>query len=351
MKMPPPPPIRLHDNIVEAPHVVILGAGASVAACPIGDAFGRRLPVMRNLVETIGLEKVLVDAGVDWRPGDNFETAYSGIAADPGLLPARQALEEQIRNYFEGIQIPDGVTIYDELILSLRRKDLIATFNWDPLLLQAYRRNVRVRELPKVAFLHGNVATGACSEHREKGYAGEACTECGKDYPPSPLLYPVTTKRYRDDAFIANEWAMLETHLRRAFMLTIFGYSAPVTDVDAREIMQLAWERNQTRHMSQIELVDIRPQREVYESWKAFITRNHYGVARRVSGTWQYRFPRRSCESLAGAILHLNPWPPKAIPRYRRLDRLQAWCEPLAVEEAAYYEEKGALIPFRKSTT
>jgi len=33
------------------PHVFILGAGASVAACPDGDRNGRRLPVMANFVE------------------------------------------------------------------------------------------------------------------------------------------------------------------------------------------------------------------------------------------------------------------------------------------------------------
>jgi hypothetical protein len=35
------------------------------------------------------------------------------------------------------MEIPDHVTLYDELLLTLRSKDLIATFNWDPLLLQA----------------------------------------------------------------------------------------------------------------------------------------------------------------------------------------------------------------------
>ena len=37
------------------PHVVFLGAGASVAACPQGDKNGRHLPTMENFVDIIGL--------------------------------------------------------------------------------------------------------------------------------------------------------------------------------------------------------------------------------------------------------------------------------------------------------
>jgi hypothetical protein len=38
---------------VKRPRVVILGAGASIAACPSGDANGRRLPVMIDFVEKL----------------------------------------------------------------------------------------------------------------------------------------------------------------------------------------------------------------------------------------------------------------------------------------------------------
>ncbi len=37
------------------PHVVLLGAGASRAAFPTGDVSGKRLPVMDDLVQTIGI--------------------------------------------------------------------------------------------------------------------------------------------------------------------------------------------------------------------------------------------------------------------------------------------------------
>ena len=48
--------------------------------------------------------------------------------------------------------IPDDVTLYDYLVLSLTDKDAIISFNWDPFLVQAYRRNIDVGNLPQLIF-------------------------------------------------------------------------------------------------------------------------------------------------------------------------------------------------------
>jgi hypothetical protein len=342
---PTPPDIRVRQHAIESPHVVILGAGASVAACPRGDRWGRRLPVMANLIDVVGLRPLVSQVAA---PGTdvNFEDVYSTIAADPKLANLRTTLERRIVDYFDAIEIPLEVTLYDELILSLRRRDLIATFNWDPLLIQAYRRNAHLRELPKIVFLHGNVAVGICKDDREEGYLGSPCSRCGSEYQRAPLLYPINDKRYREDPFIANEWTILESTLRKAFMVTIFGYSAPVSDVNARELLQMAWDRNESRELAEIEIVDIRPARAVHKNWATFITRDHYVTARRLSATWMFHFPRRSCDSLGWAILQLDPWSERKLPRFRRLDRLQNWCKPLIAEEIEYYENGGSFVPF-----
>jgi hypothetical protein len=44
----------VRNPAVQRPHVVILGAGASVASCPAGDKNGRRLPTMDNFVNLLG---------------------------------------------------------------------------------------------------------------------------------------------------------------------------------------------------------------------------------------------------------------------------------------------------------
>ena len=46
------------------PHVVILGAGASYAAFPNGDRNGKKLPLMNNFVETLGIEKLIERSGI-----------------------------------------------------------------------------------------------------------------------------------------------------------------------------------------------------------------------------------------------------------------------------------------------
>jgi len=41
------------------PHVVLLGAGASYAAFPDGDKNGRKLPLLKDFVEVIGLQGLI----------------------------------------------------------------------------------------------------------------------------------------------------------------------------------------------------------------------------------------------------------------------------------------------------
>lgn len=60
------------------PHVFIVGAGASRAACPNGDAKGRRLPVMADLIDFVGLRPLLAQHGIESQEGD-FEAVYDGV--------------------------------------------------------------------------------------------------------------------------------------------------------------------------------------------------------------------------------------------------------------------------------
>ncbi len=87
----------------------------------------------------------------------NFESFYSEIFNQPQFSNLVLEMQKRVLEYFETLEIPDKVIIYDYLILSLREKDIIATFDWDPLLLKAYSRNLKAKPLPKLAFLHGNV--------------------------------------------------------------------------------------------------------------------------------------------------------------------------------------------------
>ena len=151
----------------EMPHLVLLGAGASLASFPNGDKNGKKLPLMNSLVEKLDLYNYIPDKFESLIT--DFEKLYSNISNDASLSSVKKTIDKKVYDYFYEMDIPDKPTIYDYLVLSLRKKDLIATFNWDPLLLKTIRRHSKIINLPKVAFLHGNVAVGVCIHCNIKG--------------------------------------------------------------------------------------------------------------------------------------------------------------------------------------
>ncbi len=238
------PAFDLRKNMIHSPHVVILGAGASRAACPNGDANGRLVPLQADLVDCLDLRTTLGEAGIS--DVTDFEKAYDDLASsgrNPSLV---EDVQNRVLEYFEGLDLPEQVTLYDYLVLSLREKDLIATFNWDPFLIQAYIRNRPFARLPRLVFLHGNVLAAACVKDRVKDFFGQKCSRCGEPMSRPRLLYPVRHKNYKSDPFIANEWLELEASLEDSYMLTIFGYAAPSTDVEAVGLMRQGWAANPT---------------------------------------------------------------------------------------------------------
>jgi hypothetical protein len=113
------------------PHVVIIGAGASLASFPDGDKNRRQLPLMNNFVEVLGLSEFIKINGINYK-GGNFEELYDYLYKEDNYNSIRKQLEEIIYKYFSSLEISDEPTLYDHLLLSLRSKDVIATFNWDP---------------------------------------------------------------------------------------------------------------------------------------------------------------------------------------------------------------------------
>ena len=157
-------------------HVVLLGAGASRAAFPNGDRAGRSLPLMDDLVEILDLRSVFERVGPI--KDANFESIYSRLAEDLEYENIRGEIERRVADYFSSLELPDEATIYDKLLLSLRRRDAVFTFNWDPFLFDAYRRNADVVDLPEIFFLHGNVRIGVCLRHTER-WGGKAIAVSG----------------------------------------------------------------------------------------------------------------------------------------------------------------------------
>ncbi len=324
---------EITDTRMERPHVVILGAGASLAATPNGDRNGKQLPLMKNFVETLELAPLLKRHGIPFRKGMNFEALYSRIASKPEYSQAATELESAIYAYFRQLQLPDGPNVYDHLVLSLREKDLIATFNWDPFLYQACYRNRNAAKLPHVVYLHGSVATGYCLDDKTKGFPGSPCSVCKKLFVPSRLLYPVAEKNYSKDGFIGTEWRCLQSYLKGAYLITFFGYGAPKSDTEAVGLMKTAWGAVEKRDLEQTEVIDIRPEDQLSDLWSPFIHSHHYEVHNSFYGSWLARHPRRTCEAAWQQFMEVQFLKNHPFPSGGRLADVQRWIAPMVAAE------------------
>ena len=242
------------------PHVVLLGAGASRASFPDGDAAGKPLPVMNDLVQKLRLQPLVDEAGLQMSSERNFEVIYDRLVSNPEYSPIATKIERHIRDYFSGLSLPDRATIYDRILISLRPTDAVFTFNWDPFLFDAFQRNRNAVPLPEIFFLHGNVRIGACPDHDEWGTKDGRCRECGRTFADVPLLYPIQHKDYSADPYIRRNWGAAKNLFSDAFTVTIFGYGAPASDRDAYDLLKLAWLTGSARSFEHIEIIDTAPQ-------------------------------------------------------------------------------------------
>lgn len=329
-------------NLSEGCHVVILGAGASIASNLFApEAHGLKLPSMNDLPDVVGLHGVLSYFPKECIT-DNFEETYSNIVEKEPNNYCIKVMNDLIYAYFKSLELPDKPTIYDYLVMSLRSKDLIATFNWDPFLYQAWWRNYFHGSKPQLVFLHGNVAIGFDAENNMFGPVGTISRTTGKYYEPTQLLYPVKHKDYHKDIFIRKQWEILQECLDKERCntnnVTVFGYSAPVTDVEAREMMKKAWGNVNNRNMEQFEIIDIRPENEVVNSWKDFVYVDHYDYCRDFFDSSLAQYPRRTDEAYwchynfitpEEAFVEANPVPKD----FNTLHEMWDWYQPLIDRE------------------
>lgn len=281
------------------PYLVVLGAGATMAAIENGDKNGKRSAVMDGFLDKIGMETILNGITLDCK-GNNLEEIYSELHDKPKFRDVVNKIEKGIIDYFSDMELPDNLTIYDYLVISLTKKDCIATFNWDPLLMQAYNRmRIITDDLPEMLFLHGNVAAGLCEKcKRYAPLQNKKCPCCSKPLVMPPLLYPVKQKDYSYDIFICDQWEQFERYCKNAGLLTFFGYSAPKSDADARQRI-LDTYTSQNRALDSIEIIDLKNEDEEFQnSWNDFTepVRGHVNFYKTFWDSILAEHPRRAAK-------------------------------------------------------
>jgi hypothetical protein len=133
--------------------------------------------------------------------------------------------------------------------------------------------------------------------------------------------------------FISAEWRTLQNYLKNAFLITIFGYGAPSSDVEAVSLMKEAWGDTVSRELEQTEIIDIRDEDELSELWEEFIHTHHYDIHRNFDQSWLANHPRRTCETAWQQFMECQFLANHSLPAGNDLEALQTWVKPLVDAE------------------
>jgi len=91
-------------------HVVILGAGASIASTLRNTELnGKRLPSMDNFIEVVGLQDI-VDTLPEELVANNFETLYSNLHNHNPQSDEILEIEARVFDYFKDMELPNEPT-------------------------------------------------------------------------------------------------------------------------------------------------------------------------------------------------------------------------------------------------
>ena len=294
---------------------------------------------MDNLIQVVGLEDILARVPKHlWAA--NFETLYGNLYAEDPVSETIIEINRRVHAYFSAMHLPPEPTIYDYLVLSLRPKDLIATFNWDPFLYQAWCRNAKFAPVPGICFLHGNVSIGYSAEDDISGPVGMYARRDGGYFEPTKLLYPVGQKNYNDDVYIKGMWDIIEGYLadKSTKRITVFGYGAPASDVEAVDLLNRAWGTPDDRSMEQVDIIDVVSEEELRRRWDGFIHSHHYATTNSYFTSVLGLYPRRTGESYFHHYLPTTPdeafQHPNPVPQdFQTLEEMWAWFKPLVDAE------------------
>lgn len=206
--------------------------------------------------------------------------------------------------------------------------------------MQTHRRNRHVAELPDIRFLHGCVDFAACTEHDILGCPFQYCPTCHRSLCQEQLFFPDEDKDYAKDNPIHRDWVAVTERLRKAFHLTIFGYSGPATDYNAKKLLLEGWTQTPVRDISHAEIIDTKDEDVLWESWVEFFPHYHNMISRDFWDCSIVRWPRRTAEWKLSASRYGIP-PENIGPlRTESLSEMQEWFSRLAGEEDTTAKQK-----------
>lgn len=118
-------------------------------------------------------------------------------------------------------------------------------------------------------------------------------------------------------------------------MITIFGYSAPASDIEAIDLMRTAYRGQGNREFEQIEIIDIKNEDELRETWNPFIVSHHYQVYNDFGDSWISNHPRRTCETMWQQLMECRFLDTHHYPIANDWCEIRELYQPLIQEESA----------------
>ena len=230
-------------------HLVILGAGSTIATIPNGDKNGEESYTLANLLKDKTFTSFLEKVQRNFSTNDVEDLCKQLYKED---RPLYYEFESLVRKKYARLELPEEFTILDRLVLSLTSNDAIVSFNWDDLVIQAYQRMsdyVPEEMLPILAFPHGNAQT----VYNNKHYTSKRIVT-NPGWFDSPLNMPVDEIDYKSDVFINSQWHILDFFMRNAQMITFFGYRGPDSDEQDLKHLDELFAKNEI--CDKIEIID-----------------------------------------------------------------------------------------------
>jgi hypothetical protein len=174
--------------------------------------------------------------------------------------------------------------------------------------------------------------SGFCEKNNVHGTVGFNCSKCGEPFKPTKLLYPIESKDYDSAPAIKDAWDGAKWAFINAFMVTVFGYGAPTSDMGAMDLLKNAWTsrgKSGKREFEEFEIIDIRDEEPLVKSWEEFIFSHHYRVKKSFYDSWLIGQPRRTGKAWWTQFIEANWIEGNKVPLFDNLEDLWKWYEPL----------------------
>jgi hypothetical protein len=128
----------------------------------------------------------------------------------------------------------------------------------------------------------------------------------------------------------------MKYYISSAYILTIFGYSAPDTDAEAIDLLKQGWGELETRRYEEIEIIDIKETDALEQNWDKFIYSDHYQVHKNFYDSIVANYPRRSCEAMWTMLMEAKLVKLNKIRKDCNFYELYSW-----LSELVSFESKG----------